>query len=408
MPLAIPARTVTPILIHAPHRLDLDWPQLAVAARFCLETDETGARESLEAVWAPGGEGVAFLSVRSAFDACLTAYNWAAGDEILVSAITIHDMARLVTAHGLVAVPLDVDPQTLAPTPEALQRALTPQTRALLVADLFGGRIDLGPLAAQARAAGLVVLQDAAQAFQGLGDQGDPLADVRFFSFGTLKTATALGGAMAHVRDPDLRQRLRAVQATWPLQTRAHFLGKVRTAAAILAVQGPLAYTAFCALCRATRTPSGDVVRRLTRGFGQADTQALVTSLRRRPCPGQLRFLHYRLQHFGRDRLDRRTEWGERVFAGLPHAATPGRQQACRSHWLVPVSVPKPMELQETLLAAGFDASGASNVVALGGEQAVALVDGMVFLPAYPELPSSRLAGLIALVRSHLERHRPC
>jgi len=46
-----------------------------------------------------------------------------------------------------------------------------------------------------------------------------PGADVRRFSFGTLKTATALGGALVWVRDRQVRDAMRAIQTTWLLQT---------------------------------------------------------------------------------------------------------------------------------------------------------------------------------------------
>ena len=42
------------------------------------------------------------------------------GDEVAVSAITHPDMVRIVEAHGLRAVPVDVDPDTLAPRADAL------------------------------------------------------------------------------------------------------------------------------------------------------------------------------------------------------------------------------------------------------------------------------------------------
>src|SRR5215207_2374437 len=76
-------------------------------------------------------------------------------------------MVRIISEHGLRAVPVDIDPETLAPLPCMLQAALTPRTRIVLVAHLFGGRMDLGVVAKFARERGLFLVEDCAQAFQG-------------------------------------------------------------------------------------------------------------------------------------------------------------------------------------------------------------------------------------------------
>ena len=75
----------------------------------------------------------------------------------------------------------------------------------ILVAHLFGSRVDLAPLARP----GVLLVEDCAQSFRGPGARGDPPADVSLFSFGSIKTATALGGALVRVEDAALRARMR-------------------------------------------------------------------------------------------------------------------------------------------------------------------------------------------------------
>src|SRR5918995_705417 len=96
-------------------------------------------------------EGLVCFSVRSGWDLWLAAQGLRAGDEVLVSAVTHPDMVRIIRGHGLRAVPVDIDPRTLAPLPLALEAALTPRTRVVLVAHLFGGRMDLDVVARFAR-----------------------------------------------------------------------------------------------------------------------------------------------------------------------------------------------------------------------------------------------------------------
>ena len=67
-----------------------------------------------------------------------------------------------------------------------------------------------------AREHGLLLVEDCAQAFQGPERMGDPVADVSMYSFGTLKTSTALGGAILRVRDREVLGRMRGIQASYP------------------------------------------------------------------------------------------------------------------------------------------------------------------------------------------------
>jgi perosamine synthetase len=130
-------------------------------------------------------------------------------------------MIRIIHAHGLRAVPVDIDPGTLAVWPWMLEAALTPRTRVVLVAHLFGGRMDLGGIARFAKDRGLLLVEDCAQAFQGPKRMGDAVADVTMYSFGTLKTSTALGGAVLRVRDREVLGRMRGIQASYPRRAGA-------------------------------------------------------------------------------------------------------------------------------------------------------------------------------------------
>jgi perosamine synthetase len=106
------------------------------------------------------------------------------------------------------AVPVDINSRTLATYPSALEAVLTSRVRVLLVAHLFGGRMDLGPVAF-AREHGLILAEDCAQAFKGPDHMGHTAADVSMYSFGTLNTSTALGGAVLRVRDREALRKMR-------------------------------------------------------------------------------------------------------------------------------------------------------------------------------------------------------
>ena len=389
-------RTRRAALCHPPHRVDLEPGDWLACAAALLRRDERAARRVLESSWAPDGDGLAFLSVRSAFDCALTALAWPARSEVLVSAVNIREMVELIRAHGLIPVPLELDPETMLPSLGAVRAATGPRTRGLLVAHLFGARADLGPLLATTRCLGLTSFEDAAQAFAGPDDRGHAAADLTLFSFGTIKTATALGGALVRVGSPALRDRMAAIQAGWPRQPRASYARKVVTALVLLLLQRPLVYTAFAAACRALGHEAGAIARRLTRGFGGLTIDALVRALRHRPSAPLLAALDRRLRRHdrrGAGRLAARRRWGERVAARFEVLGAGHRRHG---HWLLPVRVDDTAAAQARLRAVGVDASGPSNIVELG---AARVLDHVVFVPAYPELSAAARRRVLAALR---------
>jgi perosamine synthetase len=340
--------------------LDIGWTDLGFGLAACLRPgNREAARSRVEAVWseAGAGAGVALcaLSVRSGFDTLLTALRLPAGGEVLTSALTVEDMPRIITAHGLVAVPVDVDMTTLSVRVEDLERAVGPNTCAVLVAHLFGSRMPLDEVIAFARRHGLLVIEDCAQAYTGPGYAGHPESDVAMFSFGSIKTNTALGGALLTVRDPDLLTSMRQVQACQPAQERRAFLRKVVKHVGIHLVARPSAYGVLARACRALGTDHDAVISTALRGFSGPDFFARI---RHQPSYPLLALLERRLRTFDRARILRRTRVAESALACLPatvsHVGTFAHQH---SHWIFPVTSPAPEDLIPHLWARGFDAT---------------------------------------------------
>jgi perosamine synthetase len=353
-------------------------------------------------------EGLVCLSVRSGWDLWLGAHGLRAGDEVLVSAITHPDMIRIIHEHGLRAVPVDIDPEKLAPWPWMLEAALTPRTRVVLVAHLFGGRMDLGGVAKFARERGLLLVEDCAQAFQGPERMGDPAADLSMYSFGTLKTSTALGGAVVRVRDREVLDRMRGIQASYPTQGRGGYLNKLLKVLGLVAVSRFRTYGVLAQACTRFGSDLDALVGGVVRGFPPREPAAtFLRHLRHRPSAPLLAMLSRRLRTFDEKRLARRAKAGERFASRLRvvdlHA---GRQSLQRTHWLFPVVVEDPEALVTSLRRRGLDASQATSSIAVveapagrsSPAEASLMMSGVVFLPVYPELPSQAfdvMAGLI-------------
>ena len=389
--------------LYSRHRLDIGPRQLLYALSACIwARDAHRLGDRLVGGWSPSGNGIACRSVRSGFHLLLDALNLAPGDEVLVSAITHPDMVRIIEAHGLVAVPVDLDLATLAPRLEVAERLVTPKTRAILVAHLFGGRFDLGATVAFAKRHHLFLWEDCAQAFTGAGDSGDPSADASMYSFGALKTGTALGGALIKVRDRSFLQHMRDRQRNWPTQSRRHYTEAVLKFIAFSVVTRPLAYGTLAWFHRATGRDFDRLVNSSVRAFRPG---RLLPQLEVQPSAPLLATMSCRLLSFDGRRLRKRAESGAWLAIHLPAGLRlAGCEMEAHTHWLFPVLTSEPDKLISACRRAGFDAArGASSVSAVSAPagrpeaepvNARGMMESLVFLPAYPELSRGSLAGL--------------
>jgi perosamine synthetase len=395
--------------LFARHRLDIEPSDIAAGFAAMTATDAKGEAAEVERLWSPTGQALAAYSVRSGFHLLLTALNLPPGSEVAFSAVTHPDIPRLALHHGLVPVPVDLDRGTLAPRPDALMRAITPRTRMLVVAHLFGGLVDLDLAWELCESRGVLLVEDCAQAFRGPLDTGNPLADVSMFSFGTLKTATALGGALFTVRNASLLPRMREIQAAWPPQRPSSHLVRLARTAAFLRLTRPGAYAL---LARAAGRRFDHVVNSSVRAFPVSGVDELAAHLQQRPCAPLLRLLRRRLETFDYARLDARAASGERLAAMMPPGLHLGGRAIDHTHWLFPVAAPDPDRLVDAVRAAGFDAARkASSVTTVAAPsnrpdlepiEAQEVMSRLVFLPAYPELPSGSLARIADAVASEV------
>jgi dTDP-4-amino-4,6-dideoxygalactose transaminase len=342
-------------------------------------------------------------SVRSGFDLLLNALALPPGSEVVFSAVTHPDMPRIAEAHGLGAVPADIDLNTLTPHLDRLEQAFSDRTRIVVVAHLFGGRVDLGPIARLAKDRGALLVEDCAQALRSSRPERHPDADVSLFSFGTIKTATALGGALMCVADRDLRVRMCELEAEWPVQARSEYLRKVLKVLALVVVGRPRLYAL---LARATADLDA-LVCGSVRAFPGPD---LLLKIRQRPSAPLLWLLQRRLERFDDGRLQRRIRAGEDVAKRLPAwLFHPGGAALDATHWVFPVLTEDPQGLIAVLRANGFDAARATSGIGAvpapldrqdqRPSEAERLLATVLFLPVYPELPDSDRDRMLAALR---------
>lgn len=161
-----------------------------------------------------GAEVVGLDSGTSALHLALLACGVGPGDEVITTALTFVATAWAISYCGATPVFVDVDPETLCISPEAVGEALAahPQAKAVIAVHLYGQAADLDALLALTDAAGIPLIEDAAQA-QGATYKGQPVGSfgrAGCFSFYPSKNLGAAGDAgCVSTRDPEVAATVR-------------------------------------------------------------------------------------------------------------------------------------------------------------------------------------------------------
>jgi perosamine synthetase len=197
-------------------------------------------------------DAVATSYGRMAFYYILKAFNFPAGAEVVVPALTFWVIPEMIRVAGLRPVPADVDPRTFNLDPAAFERAITDRTVAVVPTHLYGLPCDMGAIVGLARRHGLAVIEDCAHALGAKfrGRQIGTFGDAALFSLQTLKPLNTYGGGMAVARDAALLQRVRAQAEAepWPGEQRIKNRLKVGSAQRFFSRPFVFTLTAYPAL----------------------------------------------------------------------------------------------------------------------------------------------------------------
>ncbi len=293
------------------------------------------------------------------------------GDEVITTAFTFFATGGAIHNAGGTPVFVDIDPDTFNISPEAIEAAITPRTRGIIVVHLFGQMAPMErilPIAARHR---LTLIEDAAQAIgarrriDGGWRMAGELGSVGTLSFFPSKNLGGWGDAgMMLTQDDELAERLRRLRLHGGSRQYHHdevgFNSRLDTLqAAVLLAKLP--HLADWSAARARHA------KRYTEAFtGNAD----VCSPRVDPLNDHI-FHQYTIRVPRRDELRARLQ--ER---GIGNA----------------VYYPLALHLQPCFAHLGY-ARGALPVT----ESAM---DSVISLPIYPELTLEQQDAVIGAVRS--------
>ena len=182
---------------------------------FVLGENVRGLETEL-AAYAGVRHAVGMSSGTDALLVALMALDLQPGDEVILPSFTFFATAGVVARMQARPVFVDLDPCTFNLSPQAVEAALTPRTRAIIPVHLFGQLADMPALMALADRHGVPVLEDACQSLgaRGWGRSAGAFGHMTAVSFYPTKNLGAFGDAgLVLIRDDEqLAARVRRLR----------------------------------------------------------------------------------------------------------------------------------------------------------------------------------------------------
>lgn len=156
---------------------------------------------------------IAVSSATAGMHVTLLALNIQPGDEVITPSLTWVSTINIITLLGATPVMIDIDRDTLMVTPEQIEAAITPRTRAIIPVHYAGAPADIDAIRAIGERHGIAVIEDAAHAAgcyykgQHVGQQGTAI-----FSFHAIKNMTCAEGGLIVTDDAELADRMRSLK----------------------------------------------------------------------------------------------------------------------------------------------------------------------------------------------------
>ncbi len=384
------------MIVYPRKRLDFKYIDLLIALGYCLNPllDRNQIGYNIKKLW-PNGNVLIGLSVRTIFDVLLSELNFHKGSEVIMTGINIPDMVNIVQTHDLKVVPIDLEMSTLQIKQGVIEQALSDRTVMVVVGHLFGSKMEMDIVyEVLANRPDIIIVEDSAQAFQGVSQYlPHPRTAINMFSFGSIKSVSALGCSVALTLDHNLYKKLEK------------FMSKIIKYFFLKTLSFPFFYGMYIFFCRLFRIDYDALIISAVRNFKLSDFFKLI---RQSPCTSQLQFLKYRLSTMNKNHLLGRINAGNYVRDRLNRDSNiHGVFNETHTYWLFPIKSKNKQKLVSKLRSNGFDAtfnSSQLNPIEATGEnqltpnECITYMVNTVYLPVYESMPEKKFDTLISIV----------
>jgi dTDP-4-amino-4,6-dideoxygalactose transaminase len=177
---------------------------------------EVATLEERVAIYTGVGHAIGVSSGTDALLVALMALGVGGDDDVVTTAFSFFATAGVIARLGARPIFVDIDPVTFNLNPDRLEMAITPRTKGIIVVHLYGQLADVAPIIEVARARGIPVIEDAAQAIGAEyidGRRAGAIGTVGCLSFFPSKNLGAIGDAgMVLTNDDALAGRVRILR----------------------------------------------------------------------------------------------------------------------------------------------------------------------------------------------------
>jgi len=341
------------------------------------------------------------------------------GQVVILSPYTIVDVVNMVLCAGGRPVFADTDPDRYNISAQDVESLLKTEkdVGAVMVTHFYGELCDVEPIAAMCRERGIPLIEDAAQAFGARhnGIFSGAFGDVGIYSFGLYKNVNSVYGGMVVARDPEVAAKIRQLVAEWPQQAPLNFLPKMFKALAVDLLTRPFFFKLFAfRLFRYGYLHNvGPIINQLRVDVEPEAKSILPDDYKRRMSPAQARVILGQLDEVEANNR-RRIANAERYITGLQDlqlTLPPMRDDGSSIYTYLCVrfddrrSVVSHLQQHGRDVAENYHRNCADLDVFKSYfrdcPNARRMSEGLVYLPSYPDLPTTEIDRTVATLRDY-------
>ena len=387
-------------------RLDIDWTDLFYGMIHCLMPINTKKIETqIYLQWPKTKNPHIFFSIRTGFALLLDRLSLPPQSEVIVSPANIPDMYSIIEEQGLTPVPFDFEKGSVTPSLDDFKKVLTAKTKAVLLSHLFGPPMEINALMRKAKKAGLYVIEDCAQCYMGKDYLGHPDSDVVMFSFGPIKTATALGGALFHFKNDTILKKMIVTEKGYDRESRWSYFWKLSKYSVLKIITYKVPFEVITKTLNFIGMDYDKLISRTVRSFPKKDLSAQI---RKRISIPNFALLNKRFNSRIEKKIGIRNEKGALLRILLKDRyKNPFINSGDINFWVFPILTREPEQIIRYLRLSGFDAFKKHTLSVYSGKnsdketalpETRALFSEMIFLPFFRELPDRSIERLAQLL----------
>lgn len=173
--------------------------------------------------------GISVSNGTAALHLALLALSIGEGDEVIVPNLTFAAAINTVLHANASPVIVDVEKDSWCISPEEIEKAITPKTKAIMAVHLYGQPCDMEQIGRIAHDHRLFVIEDCAEAHGATfeGKKVGSMGDVGCFSFYGNKIITTGEGGMCVTKSPELDAKIRVLRDHGMSKTKRYWHDKV-------------------------------------------------------------------------------------------------------------------------------------------------------------------------------------